>query len=131
MKKIINIITTLAISFTATSSFAYVSFGSTPSAPNNGKDYIGTVIAANNSSTPDLSTNEITIMTKADAKLNESNIPGGAIIFQTLNKAVDRDFDWGMVIAASVGKKIAVAYDSNYKIKSVQIITDEYWNGSK
>ncbi len=123
MKKLISALTALVVTVFATGAFATIEPASTPQAAYNGKDYVGKIVAASYNS-DDANGQEILLMTKVD-KMNESNVTGGFTI-----RITDKDIPFGLTLAGAIGKKIAVSFkNSNYEISSVDLITDEYWNG--
>jgi len=124
MKKLISALTAMVVTMFATGAFATIEPAATEQSPYNGKDYVGQIVAASYSN--DANGKEILLMTKVD-KMNESNVTGGFTI-----RVTDKDIPFGLTLAGAVGKKIAVSFkNSNYEISSVDLITDEYWNGSK
>ena len=126
MKKITTILTSIFISIAATSSFSAVKFGNAPKNQSNGKYFVGKIIAASYFIEPNTGSQAISIFTKADSKLNENNLINAGMIEFT-----DKDVQMGMILAASIGKDIAVGFDANYSINVVSIVTEEFWNGSK
>lgn len=127
MKKTTVILTVLCIFLiTTTPSFAAVKFGNAPKAPSNGKDYVGKIVAATYFVEPGTNSQAILISTKADNKLNESNVADGITIEFT-----DNDIQMGMVLGTNIGKDAAVTFDTSYSINVVSVITDEFWVASK
>ncbi len=122
MKKITAILTSLFLSFIATSSFAAVTFGDVVTS--NGKDYVGKIVAVNYVVEP--TGQAIRIVTKADDKLNENDMARGGVV-----EFSDKDLPMGVALAANIGKNVAVSFDIHSNVRFVTIITNEYWNGSK
>ena len=122
MKKTIFLAVLTAL-LSASNSFAAIKVISESPQPSNGKDYVGTIVAAIYNNENDQS--KVTILTVKDKK-NESNLPA-------LHFTIDgNDLPFGMTLASAIGKKIAVYGGANIndQLSNIQLITDEYWNGS-
>jgi hypothetical protein len=124
MKKIALLLLTLTLAVISSSTFATVKFGYNPQNPSNGKDFVAKIVGVDYEVAENGIDQSVMIMLKADDKLNESNLNGGTLIIS------GNDLPFGMALAASVGKKVAVNIDADH-VPRVVIITDEYWNGSK
>ncbi|EKD71180.1 MAG: hypothetical protein ACD_46C00260G0005 [uncultured bacterium] len=119
MKKISTIIF-LFLSLYFTNSIAAIKVPAGLPDNNNNKDYVGTIVAA------EYKAGSLSIVTGADPKNNDSNLRGLTLLID------GDDVPFGLTLANSVGKKIAVNFHNgiNYIINDITIITDEYWNGT-
>lgn len=121
MKKFAIIFACLIFLLNISNAFSDVKVAALPQIPYNGKDYVATIVAAtytvNHKGKP-----SILISTLSDDENNQSGLPGLAI------KIDGHDLPFGLTLANSVGKKLAVMFmNAKYQINVVQIITDEYW----
>lgn len=122
MKKIAVVLSTLAL-MSSFSAFADIKASAGSDFPFNNKDYVGEIVAAEVMQASG-NKQEVLLVTEADQKSNESNVKSLSL---TLNKD---DYALGLMLANSMGKKIAVTFkDGNYDASSITIITDKYWNG--
>ena len=122
MKKTL-LLTLLAATMTLSNAFASMTVVSGANQePSNQKDYVGKIVAAVYTTENDQP--KLMILTIRD-KASESNLPA-------LNFSVDGvDMQFGMTLASSIGKKIAVygGANTNDRLTNIQLVTDEYWNG--
>lgn len=120
MKKISILISSLMLLASISSVFASIKVGALPEQPwISGAAYVGDIVAAElDNDKPQ----EILIVTGVDNKNNETRLEGLSI------RINGKDFPFGLTLANSVGKKIAVIFsNSNYDISHIMIITDDYW----
>lgn len=120
MKKISILISSIVLLASISSAFASIKVGALPEQPwISGKAYVGDIVAA---ALDNVKPQEILIVTGVDNKNNETRLEGLSI------RIDGKDFPFGLTLANSVGKKIAVIFDnSKYDISQIMIITDDYW----
>lgn len=121
MKKMGLVISLIMLLLSTSNAFALIQVAAQPKQPYDGHDYIGDIIAA---ALPNDSGQEILIVTSSASKKNESSLENLTI------KINGKDFPFGLTLASLVGKQVQIIFNntnSNYDIKYVTIITDDYY----
>lgn len=125
MKKMSMAISFIVLFLGISNAFASIQVAAQPNHPYDGHDYVGDIIAAS-LRTDD--SQEVLIVTSGASNKNESSLENLTI------KINGKDFPFGLTLAGLVGKQIQVIFNntnSNYDIKFVTVITDDYYPPKK
>lgn len=124
MKKIAVFFASAFLAAHVSTALAEIQVATFPSQPYNGHDYVGTIVAAAYSPMLPTDQNDLLIITTRDDKMDRSDLKGLSL------RISGKDLPFGLTLANSVGKKVAVLFtNANFNIGYVAIVTDTYWNG--
>lgn len=105
---------------------AAIKVATLPNVPYKGQDYVGKVVAAiyDVEHADQSEAASILVVTASDDENNQSKLPGLTI------KIDGKDLPFGYNLINAVGKKVAVSFsNTQYDIRSISVITDQYWKG--